>query len=218
MRIILLGALLTFKVTAIAQTIDKSGVKNPPVSVESVMGSRGLTFQTIVQKKLQSVPRLGIFAISDMVGVWDKTKANDFMLQGNLTYEFAKGFNVTGGFHITSGINIRPAFGVMYAFNNPTWLVVVYPRAYIDDLANLEGFGMAEFKPKLTEQWRLYTRAQANYNFTASNGDHARSYARFRTGVTYREFSFGAAANLDYYGPKKISEPNYGGFITVKLF
>lgn len=185
---------------------------------EAMFSDRGLLFQTLIQKKLTSAPKFGVFAISDILGKWDDDERDEYMVQGNITYEFAKGLNVMGGFHMASGVGIRPALGAMYAYATPQVLIVINPRYYIDDIGNVETFVMGEYKPKISEDWRLYSRVQGIYGFTADGGEHARSYARVRAGVSYKEFSFGLAGNFDLYGPMKINENSFGVFITTALF
>lgn len=140
------------------------------------------------------------------------------MVQGNITYEFAKGFNLHAGFHMASGIGARPALGVMYSYAKPDLLVVVNPRYYIDNIGNLEAIALVEFRPRINEDWSFYSKVQGLYVFTADGGIHARSYIMLRAGVTYKEFSFGPAANFDFYGPNKINENSFGAFVTVALF
>lgn len=191
---------------------------NPPVLVETMFNDRGVFMQSLVQKRLRSAPKFGVFAVTDILGSWHRSEADEYMVQGNLTYELAKGFDLMGGFHMASGIGMRPATGILYTFATPEFLLVLNPRYYIDNIGNLEGFALAEYKPRISEDWSFYSKVQGIYGFTADGGNHARSYVRLRAGVTYREFSFGPAANFDFYGPKKINENSFGVFATVALF
>src|SRR5690606_8975777 len=118
-----------------------------------------------------------------------------------------------GGFHLTSGARIRPALGVLYVYTRKDFFLMFNPRYYIDDIADLEGFVIGEYRPEISKNWRFYSRVQGMYNFTADGGEHARSYARLRVGVSYREFSFGVAGNAEFYGPQKINENSLGIFI-----
>lgn len=59
---------------------------------------------------------------------------------------------------------------------------------------------------------------QMLYGFIPQWGDHARSYLIARVGLSYREFTFGAGSNIDYYGPARQNENNFGLFLSVQLF
>lgn len=199
--------------TAIAQE-----VKNPPVNIETMFSNNGIHFQTMVQKKLISAPKIGFFALSDILGKWDNTEADGYMVQGKLTYQIVSSLDLLGGFHMASGVGVRPSLGAMYTYANPDFIVVLNPNYNIDDFGNVEGFLMSEFKPKISENWRFYSRVQGLYVHTTEDGSHARSYARLKAGLSYKEFSFGLGANFDYYGPQKINENSLGVFVSTSLF
>ncbi len=84
--------------------------------------------------------------------------------------------------------------------------------------ANIEGLGIIEYKPAVSDKWRLYTRLQGTYVNAMTADLHTRSYIRSRVSFTYKEFTFGAGANLEYYGPLKLKQSNIGGFLQVALF
>lgn len=201
-----------------SQSATAATIKNPPVMVESMFSNNGVHFQTLLNKKLVSAPKFGLFALGDILGKWDNTKTDNYMIQGKLTYRLVKGLDMIGGFHMASGIGVRPSLGAMYTYSNPDLIFLFNPNYNIDDVGNVEGFLMSEYKPKISDNWRFYSRAQGLYVHTTNGGLHSRSYARLRAGLSYREFSFGASANFDYYGPQKINENSYGVFVTTALF
>ncbi len=192
-------------------------IKNPPITTEALFGNRGMSFQMIIDKKFQSVPRLGFFSVTNLVGEWDNNRIEDYMTQANLTFEFAKGFKLTGGFHVTPVTGIRPTAGVMYTYANPDWLVVVNSRTDLSQDINVEGLVLVEYKPKINDKWRFYSRLQGLYEYNTVIEKHYRSYIVARAGVSIKEFTFGAGANIDYYGPAEHNENNVGGFLSFQL-
>lgn len=211
--------LITFSsIRGLAQQANPDAVHNPPINVEALFSNRGTTFQMITDKKFQSVPRLGFFSVTNLVGEWDTNQVNDYMTQASLTFDIFKGFKVTGGFHTSSGTGIRPTIGVMYNYADPDWLVVAYPRVDLSKDSNVEGLVLVEYKPKINEKWRFYSRIQGLYAYTMNIEKHSRSYIQARAGVSYKEFTFGAGTNIDYYGPTKHNENSFGGFLSVLLF
>ena len=193
-------------------------IKNPPVVAEAMFSSNGMLFHTLIQKKLISAPKFGFMGVSEIAGKWADEKPDEYMVQGNITYELTSGLDLMGGFHMTSGASIRPAFGVLYVYTKKDLFLMLNPRYYIDDIADLEGFIIGEYRPEISRNWKFYSRIQGMYNFTADGGVHARSYARLRAGVSNREFSFGLAGNAEFYGPQKINENSLGIFFNVALF
>lgn len=192
--------------------------KNPPISTEILLSNRGMTFQMIINKNFQSIPRLGFFSVTNLVGEWNTNQVNDYMTQASLTFEITKGLKLSSGYHLTPVTGIRPSAGLIYSFANQKWLVVANPRVDLSKDVNLEQLVLIEYKPKINKNLRLYSRLQSLYAYNTSSELHSRSYVNARAGITYREFTFGAGTNFDYYGPMKHNENSYGGFISFLLF
>ena len=78
---------------------------------------------------------------------------------------------------------------------------------------------MGEYKPKLSDNWRFYSKIQAMYAALTNEGNpHTRSYLRLRAGVNYNEISFGLASNFEYFGSPKFNQNNFGLFVSAALF
>ncbi len=92
------------------------------------------------------------------------------------------------------------------------------PRVDLSKDASIETLGIVEYKPAINDTWRFYSRLQGTYVHAMKDDFHARSYIRGRVGLTYKEFTFGVGANMEYYGPMKHNENNIGGFLQVLLF
>ncbi len=213
---ILSAALLSISSHFNAQ--EAPAVRNPPISMEAFVGNRAFAYQMIVNKKLQSVPKLGFFGVTNLQPEWGESNVNDYMLQGNLTYTIVKGLDISGGFIWNPIDGIRPSAGVIYSYGTPELLVVANPRIDLSKNANLDVLGLVEYKPKLNEKFNLYTRIQGLYTHNTGFDFHSRSYVMLRLGLTYRDVTFGIASNFDWYGPMKHNENNFGGFVSVNLF
>lgn len=213
-----LTATLTFSNLSAQEKENNPPAQNPPIIVEGLFGNRGMTYQMIINKKLQSIPKIGVFSVTNLVAEWESKPMTDAMTQTSLTYSLVKGLDVAAGFHYTPVTGIRPSAGLIYTYGTPEFLLVANPRIDLSKDAATELMVLSEYKPRINEQWSLYTRLQGLYGFTVDNSEHARSYVVLRAGVTYKEFSFGAGANFDWYGPIKHHETNIGAFISVPLF
>jgi len=215
-KYIILFLLTAFSIFAKAQELTK--VKNPPVLMEGLVGSRGFSYQLVADKKFQSLPRLGYYGVVNFQTDWGESKIGDYMLQGHLTYTIVKGVNAEAGFFANPVDGIRPSAGLIYTYGNPEVFILANPRFDIAKNPNAELFALAEYKPKLTEKLNLYTKIQGLYCHNLGYDFHSRSYLWLRAGLTIKEFSFGLAGNIDFYGPAKHNENNLGIFLLVNLF
>lgn len=216
---LLLGATLCMSaIAARAQETPSPAMGNPPIFMEIFAGDRALAYQMIINKKLQSVPKLGFFGVTNIQAEWGEPKMDDYMVQGNLAYAIVRGIDLSGGFIWNPVDGIRPSAGVVFSYGNPKLLVVVNPRVDLSENANFDALGLIEFKPEINEKWTLYTRFQGLYTHHLGHDYHSRSYLMLRAGLSYKDITFGAASNFDWYGPIKINKNNYGGFIAVNLF
>jgi len=191
--------------------------QNPPVNVEVMPGTRGISFQIIIIKKIKSAPKIGFFSVTDFNSDWNQEQLSDLMVLGKVTVDVFKNVRVGAGFQSTPG-GIRPSAAIIYTYANPEWLVIAMPRVDLSKNATFETLGIVEYKPEINENWRFYSRLQGTYVHAVSADLHARSYLRARAGVTHKEFTFGLGANMEYYGPLKLNENNFGAFLQVALF
>jgi len=49
-----------------AQETSATVTQNPPIFMKTVVGDRALSYQMIVNKKLQSIPKLGFFGVTHL--------------------------------------------------------------------------------------------------------------------------------------------------------
>lgn len=193
-------------------------IPNPPINMETVIGSRGVQYQLIINKKFQSIPKLGFFSVTNGTSPWEKEMNPDIMTQAHLTYSLFKGLDLSAGMQYTPVYGFRPIASLIYSYARPDLLLILNPKIDLaDDLAT-ETMALIEFKPKINEKFRFYSRIQGLYGFVPESGIHNRSYIMLRAGLSYKEFTFGAASNFDWYGPMKHNENNVGIFASVLLF
>ena len=193
-------------------------IKNPPIFIEAFTGNRGFGYQMLINKKIQSVPKFGFFSFTSLQSEWGESLMNDYIVQGNLTYNIIKGIDLSSGFNWNPIDGIRPSAGVLLSYGNPNLLSIVNPRIDLTKNPNFDVFGMVEYKPNINERIELYTRLQGLYSRNLGHDIHARSYIMLRAGLTFKDITLGVASNLDWYGPLKQNESNFGGFIALNLF
>jgi len=215
--VVILFSITTISIQA-QNEIDKPNVTNPPVNLETMVGSRGVMYQLLLSKKFQSVPKLGVFSITTGAGSWEKEIVPDIMTQTHLTYNLFKGLDVSAGMQYTPIYGFRPVAGLIYSYATKNLLFIANPKIDLaDDLAT-EYMSLLEYRPRINDKFNLYSRVQGLYGFVTESGDHNRSYIMLRAGLSYKEFTFGAASNFDWYGPVKHQENNFGVFVSALLF
>lgn len=192
---------------------------NPPVIFEALAGNKGFASQMTINKTFEGSKKLGFFSVANISSKWTEDNSKDAMIQANITFEVIKDIRLVAGSHYTPTTGFRPTAGFMYSRNFNDFLLVVNPRCIgFSKNSIAEGFIMAEYKPKISENWNLYSRVQGLYSETIRDGEHARSYLMLRLGVSHKFITFGAGANFDSYGPFKESKQNYGIFASARLF
>ena len=188
----------------------------PSIPVEVFFGNNRANFQLSLNRQIYGKWRYN--NITTTVADYDNTRSEtEFVMVNSIVYQFHRNFGASGGlqYHFVKGFVPSVAFHASYA--SPTWLLLLTPYLNFMPERNSETIGIIEYKPQLNNNFRLYTRAQALYNYNFNLEQHDRSFYYFRLGVTVNKFSFGAAANLDYYGKSKVKKNNFGGFLKVDI-
>lgn len=192
---------------------------NPPIVFEALVGNKGLASQMTINKNFEGSKKLGFFSVVNISSKWSEDHSKDAMIQANITFEVIKNLRLVGGSHYTPNTGLRPTAGFIYSKNFNDFLLVVNPRFIGFSKSSIaEGFIMMEYKPKISENWKGYSRIQGLYSETIKDGEHARSYLMLRLGLSHRFITFGVGANFDSYGPFKDSKQNYGVFAAARLF
>jgi len=213
-----IGILFLSCFMSFAQEEKSEKILNPPVTIEVLTGDVGIASQMIINKSFRSVPRLGFFSVTNISSKWNETTSKDAMSQANITFEIVKGLRLFGGMHYTPTTGLRPTSALMYTLNYKSLLLSLGPRIDLSKNSNAEGFVMAEYKPEINENWKIYSRVQGLYAQNLNSGEHARGYLMLRLGLSYKDIRFGLGANWDAYGPEKQSKQNYGIFLAASLF
>lgn len=214
----IIGILLLSCLMSFAQEEKSEKILNPPVTIEVLTGDVGIASQMIINKSFRSVPQLGFFSVTNISSKWNETASKDAMSQANITFEVVKGLRLFGGMHYTPTTGLRPTTALIYTLNYKSLLLSIGPRIDLSKNKSAEGFVMAEYKPEINEDWKIYSRVQGLYVQNLNSGEHARSYLMLRLGLSYKDIRFGLGANWDAYGPEKLSKQNYGVFLAASLF
>ena len=201
-----------FFISAYSQTF------NPPIPVEWVIGNNRTSFQVGPNRNIYK--QINFSNITSATADYKNTPTETELVMNNtVAYQFHKNLNIGAGLQYHYKRGLVPNISMTYTFISPAFIILISPAFQLlpNGEKNLEFISFAEFKPKLTEKIRLYTKAQYMYNHSFTFDAHDRSFAYFRLGLKINIISFGGACNLDYYGKDKFFKENYGGFIKFDI-
>ena len=189
-----------------------------PIPIEMVIGNNRLGLQTIINKNLPESKRFSFFSVTNFENDYsNNANSLDFINNSQISFEVYKGFGISTGGNINKITGLSPTIGLQYVFVNPKWLFVITPTIILTKGNTASVLSLLEYKPKLTEQLKIYSRIQGLYNQNIELDIHERSYLQLRLGLEYRKYQFGLASNFDYFGPNRSFKENYGIFIRANL-
>lgn len=188
----------------------------PPTPVEVFFGNNRTNAQLNFNKNIKG--KFNFVNLTVAAADYKNTLSeNEVIMMNTVNYQFHKNINTGAGLRYHYKKGFIPNISMSFTYFNPTWSFILTPCFEFLPKRDIEFVGIIEFKPKLTENIRLYTRIQGLYNQNITDNLHDRSYANFRLGLKINRIVFGGAANLDHYGPNKVYKDNYGVFFKYDL-
>ncbi|WP_445384750.1 hypothetical protein ACT6NV_12355 [Robiginitalea sp. IMCC44478] len=192
--------------------------KKSSISLETMVGDNKVNYLSILNSRLGNNNKLGYFSVITVATPYDyENGLNELVLSSALTYKLINKLFATAGlqYHFLKGI--VPYAGFQFLTANPKWLFVVSPSIAFAENTSLQNIGIVEFKPRITNSLMLYTRVQGIFNINLDNTLHERSLLYLRTGLSFQKTSLGFGFNIDFYGPNKTRQKNFGIFIRHLL-
>ncbi len=207
--LVITAGLLLLPSLVYGQTPDK-----PPVPVELFAGNENMYYQLVVKRPFSPESRFSLFGLATYTADYNnEMEENRLITIAQVSYNLGKGFGVMTGTDMNSVTGFSPVIGPQHNYASRTILAVTVLSYFINEGNDLKLFGLYEFKPAIDETWSIYSRVQFIYNQSLKENAHNRSYLYLRAGVKKNSLFFGAAANLDQFGPDKGFQDNYGMFI-----
>jgi hypothetical protein len=205
-------------ILAFAVKINAQEVSQKPIPIELVLGNNRLGLQSIINKNLPESKRFSFFSVTSFESDYSQNSNGlDFINISQISYEIYKGFGISSGGNINKVTGLSPTLGLQYVFADPKWLFVVTPTLIFTKGNTASLLSILEYKPKLTDQLKVYSRVQGLYNHNIKSSTHERSYLQLRIGLEYKKYQYGLASNLDHFGPSRSFKENYGVFIRANL-
>lgn len=188
------------------------------VFVEEMIGDKRQFLQLIVNKVFVEKNKIGLLSISSYAADYkDNLGNNEFQNTTLIYHHLFKGVSINSGASFTSVEGLKNFVGLQYMYQSKTLSLIYMPSYYFIKSHKISNFALIEYKPVINDNWSVYSRLQLHYNHDLENGNHFRSYAYSRLGLTYKYFSFGLAHNFDRYGASKNTKDNYGIFLKLAM-
>ncbi|HRO44480.1 hypothetical protein [Agriterribacter sp.] len=208
----------TFSTQNLNAQDSTANFKPKTVSVEEMVGGKRQFLQLLVNKVFAEKKKIGLLSISSYAADYkDNLSNNEFQNTTLIYHHLFKGVSINSGVSFTSIEGLKNFIGLQYMYQSKTLSLIYMPSYYFINSHKISNFALIEYKPAINEKWAVYSRLQLHYNHDLENGNHFRSYAYSRLGLTYKYFSFGLANNYDRYGANKSTKNNYGVFIKLTL-
>ncbi|HRP90353.1 MAG TPA: hypothetical protein PKX92_09945 [Edaphocola sp.] len=190
--------------------------KDPPINFETLVGIKRSNSALTMNKTIE-----GNFRFSNITSVaafYDKDKgATELVSVNSVGYQIHKNIGVYTGIQYHYSKGFMPHIAVSFAHATPDFLIAITPYFNFMPFYGLETIGVMEYKPKIGNNTRLFTRVQAFYGHNFEAKSWAREMLYFRAGLSIKQFTFGLASQFDYYvvGNKQILD--YGPFLRMAL-
>lgn len=211
------GNLFLLNVVRGQQKSDSIKVKSL-LSVEYLAGNHRLFSQVMFNKRIAENPKAGVLNISSFAAAYKSDlKENEYLNYTSLYYKIAKSVSIHAGASFTAIEGLKPLAGLQYSYLAKNISATYLSAYYYTHNHKIFNLLFIEYKPEIKNNWALYSRVQANYQYDVENEAHFRSYIYLRCGLTHKNSTIGLGANEDRYGVKKLFKENYGFFIHLKL-
>jgi hypothetical protein len=189
-----------------------------PLPVEVMAGNNRANLLIIINRPIDAAGKFNFFNVTVGAADYKNTPSEtEIVLNNSITYAVGKGFAAASGLQWHYKLGFVPTVGIQFLKASPDYLIVIFPTYNFKPGPAIETVALAEFKPKLSDKLRLYTRLQGLFVRDIEHGVHARSGTSLRAGLTFDKFTVGLGSNFDAYGPLKFEKSNHGLFFQMRL-
>ena len=189
-----------------------------PLPVEVMAGNNRANLLIIINRPIDAAGKFNFFNVTVGAADYQNTPSEtEIVLNNSITYALGKAFSAASGLQWHYKLGFVPTLGFQFLKASPDYLIVVFPTLNFKPGYAFETVALAEYKPKLSDKLRLYTRLQGLLVRDIEVGTHARSGTSLRAGLTFDKFTVGLGSNFDAYGPMKFEKSNHGLFFQMRL-
>lgn len=205
-KIILLYTVLLLTANGFAQ--------QPPIPVELFAGNRAFSYQHVINKSVFD-DKFTFFNVVVVDAEYNTNKNSVFVIHSLLSYKLGKGFSVGIGTQIHNAGTFVIA-GMEYAYISDKLMLIFAPSVNLNGKTYYEQVVIFEYRPKLNEKIRMYSRLQVLTNTNFEN--YNRGYQQFKFGLERNGLQFRVAATFDQFNSNTVKLENYGIFARKLIF
>lgn len=190
--------------------------REPPIVFETLFGAERVNMFLHINKSITGRFRYNNISSASTPYIYQRSIV-ELVSVNSLLFQIQRNIGVSAGiqYHFRKGF--IPTLGFHLSYASPTWLLVFTPYCNLMPWANIETVGIIEFKPLIVGDLRLFARLQGLYGYDFSKQERERAMSYFRLGLTYRKYTMGFGANIDFYRPYMNNIYNYGIFFRLDI-
>ncbi|MEM9982270.1 MAG: hypothetical protein AAF734_07225 [Bacteroidota bacterium] len=178
---------------------------------ELFINNKNVAHEVWLWETFEPFSKLSFFNYTRLRVSYQESSLNEFLSYSTLNYQLGKGWGIaTGGFMTATGFS--PVVAVSYFYENDIWSVNALPSVEFFDDTNIELFLFLQFRPKLSERFRLFSQLIMSSNFDFRQ--HHFSEQNLRFGLEYRSFQFGVGAEFTQVPSDPLQE-GFGQHLNV---
>lgn len=190
--------------------------RDKPIPVDLLFGDKRVNLMFSMNKTIDGNFRF--INSTSTAAYYDYLKGKTEMVStSSIVYQFHKNIGISGGMQYHFAKGFIPNIAMHFSHGNPTWLIALTPYYNFMPWNSLEAAAIAEFKPALADNLRLFTRLQGFYSYDLKKDERERGIINFRLGLTMKKYTVGFGGVIDYYRPTANEIQNYGGFVRVEI-
>ncbi len=190
--------------------------QSAPIPLETLVGDQKLVLSFGVSKPIGE--NFKYVNSTSATSYYDYKKgATELVTVNNIFYKLHNNIDFGAGLQYHFAKGFIPNVALNFAYSNPTWLLALSPYYNFMPWSNIEIASVAEFKPSIGNNLRLFTRVQGFYGHDFVKNERERAKLYLRLGLKQGKFIYGAGVNYDYYRSHVQMIDNYGGFIRIDI-
>jgi hypothetical protein len=189
------------------------------IPVEAFFGNRQFQHEFFFFKDMDSQQRVNLFSMARFSADYDTEVFNTSLMSSQITYNLNSNWGISGG-AVVANNSFSPIVAISYSYFNDAQdlFVNIFPTAIIKDKPEYELFGLAMYRPQITEDISLFTQLLFGTTMNNTLQEHVFSYQQLRIGIGVRDwFQVGIGIDQNQFGEKFDYENNIGLFIRKEF-
>lgn len=188
-------------------------------AVEVFAGNEGTAFELLSSIDIDTAHKWNLFTVTRFEASYKKddfSTPDFYTINPLLTYGITKNIGLSAGGHYDFGkFTPQAGFNLTY-FNEKGLFLNLFPTVEVQKNPNFELFGIINYSPRISENWKFYSQILFVTNFGTK--EHNISSQLVRVGLDYKDLQFGIGGNIREFSNQWVYSGNYGVFIRKFVY